>query len=377
MTIQPIPGCTRRGVAIVMILVIMAVVGAAATGVHFATLRGARDSRDSLRRAHALAAAEYGLYEALAPAAWSAGWNTTNARGLLVTRIHQLAEGAVDTVRLWKLAPASFLLTSDAVLGAGPLRARRRLGLLVALRAPRIMPLAAATAREQITLSGASTISGIDTPVPHWLCPPTADALPAAAVADRSLVTTSDCDDASCLIGPTDILATPRAAEITTHERFGSTERSELAARGIPLDPGTAIHAPAPTLDVHGACDVANPRNLGDPLRALGVASPCADHFLVGHALGDLHIAGGAAQALLVVDGDLTLDAGVHLYGVAIVRGTLHLSGAAHLTGLALASRITLDARSRIDHSRCALATALRAAATPTVPRGPAWVEMY
>jgi hypothetical protein len=190
-------------------------------------------------------------------------------------------------------------------------------------------------------------------------------------------VTTSDCDDASCLIGATDILVTLRAAEPEPYERFGSTSRSELAGRGIALATGTTIHAPTPTLDASGDCDLANPRNLGDPFRYLGVSSPCADHFLVGHALGDLHISGGAAQALLVVDGDLTVDAGAHLFGVAIVRGTLHLSGAAHFTGLALATRITLEARSRIDYSRCALTLALRAASVPTVPRGPSWVELY
>jgi len=377
MTRHPSSAHTRRGIAIVMVLVAMVVLGVAAAGVLFATQRGARDSGDSLRRTRTLAAAEYGLYHSLSPAEWRSRWNTTSERGLLATRVHQLAEGAIDTVRLWKLAPASFLLTSDAALGVGPLRARRRLGLLVALDAPRLTPLATVTARNQVTIAGASTISGIDTPVPQWLCPQPADALPAVAVTDRALVATSDCDDATCLIGWTEILATPRAAEPETHERFGTTQRSELAAGGVPIASGTTIHVPTPTLDAHGACDLANPRNLGDPLRYLGVSSPCADHVLVGHALGDLHISGGAAQALLIVDGDLTLDAGAHFFGVAIVRGTLHLSGAAHLTGVVLASRIILEARSRIDYSRCALAHALRAAAIPTVPRGPSWVEVY
>lgn len=375
---QPLrPSRARRGIAIVMVLVAMTVLGVAAAGVLFAITRGSRDSSDTLRRTHALAAAEYGLYHALAPAEWSSRWNTTTERGLLATRVQQVADGVVDTTRIWKLAPASFLLTSDAALGAGPLRARRRLGLLVALRVPRITPLAAATAREQIALAGASTISGVDAPVAHWICPPLGDALPAVTVADRSLVTTSDCDDASCLVGTTDISVTPLAAEPEAHERFGATSRAEIAARGAPLAPGITIHAPTPTLDAHGDCDLANPGNLGDPFRYLGASSPCADHFVVGHALGDLHVAGGAGQALLVVDGDLTIDAGAHLFGVALVRGTLHLSGAAHFTGLVLATRITLESRSRIDYSRCALTLALRAAAVPTVPRGPAWVEMY
>jgi hypothetical protein len=363
--------------AVLMVLVAMILLGLTASAVHFAALRASRDSADALRRTQALAAAEYGLYHALVPTQWQSRWNTTSTRGLLATRVHRLPDGLVDTVRVWKLDDGSFLLTSEATMGAGPLRARRRLGLLVAPVAPTLAPLAAVTAREQVSLTGGAAISGTDVPVPRWPCPPPADALPAVAVADRAMVTASECGAAPCLSGSTDVLTTPRAGEADMLEYVGGTARSELAARGVPLSHGATIHVPNPSLDAHGACDTTNSRNLGDPLRPLGELSPCADYFFLGHASGDLRISGGTGQLLLFVEGDLTLDAGTRLFGVALVRGTLRLLGGAQFTGAVLASRVTLGAGSRIDYSRCALTHAMRAAAVPAVPPGPSWVELY
>jgi hypothetical protein len=367
----------RRGIAIVLVLVAMTVLGVAAAGTHFAALRSSRDSRDALRRARVLAAAEYGLHHALTPAEWRAPWATISERGLLATQVHYLEGGVVDTVRTWKLTSNAFLVTSDAVHGAGPLRARRRLGLLVSLVAPTLTPMAAATAREHVSVADGSSISGNDASVSQWSCPPPAHPLPAVAAADEAMVTMHDCDSQSCLTGSASILATPRAAESDAYEDFGVASRADLAARVVPLAPGASIHVPTPSLDTQGACDTVSPRNLGDPLRTLGHHSPCANHIFLGHALGDLRISGGAGHALLIVDGDLTLDTGTQFFGAVFVRGTLRLSGSAHLTGVALATRITLDGGSRIDYSRCAMDLALHAAALPTVPPGPAWVELH
>lgn len=360
-----------------LVLIAMTVLAITAAGSHFVALRASRDSRDALRRARVLAAAEYGLYRSLDPAEWPPAWNTTAERGLLATRSYHLERGVVDTVRIWKLTTSSFFLTSEAMDGNGALSARRRLGVHLSLTAPGFAPMAPVTVREQLTIAGGSVISGADTPVSYWSCQEPADALPAIAIADASMVAASECGDTPCLTGSDELLATPLAAAAGVHERFGSVSRSELAARGVTLAAGTVIHAPSPTLDARGGCDSSDSRNLGDPLRVHGGRSPCADHVFVGHALGDLRVAGGAGQVLLVVDGDLELDAGVHLFGFAVVRGTLRLAGAARFVGAALASRVVMDGGSRIDHSRCALATALRAAALPAVPRGAAWVELH
>jgi hypothetical protein len=90
-----------------------------------------------------------------------------------------------------------------------------------------------------------------------------------------------------------------------------------------------------------------------------------------------MRIEGGAAQGLLLVDGDLALAAGARFSGVALVRGVLEITDGSALDGAALASHITVRGGSRLRYSSCAVERALRAAAEPVVARGMAWSEMY
>jgi hypothetical protein len=70
-------------------------------------------------------------------------------------------------------------------------------------------------------------------------------------------------------------------------------------------------------------------------------------------------------QALLVVDGDLTLDAGARLYGMVVVAGALRLTGGSTFAGLALAAGgIDLGAASTLRGSACWAVLALSAART-------------
>ena len=84
-------------------------------------------------------------------------------------------------------------------------------------------------------------------------------------------------------------------------------------------------------------------------------------------------LAGGRHLGLLVVGGDLTLEAGASVIGAAVVRGTLRLRGrSGTVLGMAVAGRFdvapgTLAPLPAVRFSRCAAAGALRAAA-PLMP---------
>lgn len=360
-----------------MAVVAMAVLGALVAGVFFAAMRDQRDGRDAVSRVQALAAAEYGLELTLAPGKWRSTWNTTARRGVLDTLVYDPGVASSDTVRLWKLESNSFLVVSSG--GAGPAisRASRRVGLLVALRVPRLPALGAATARDGAAISDSSSISGFDSAPPYWKCPPSAPALPAVAVADASLVDDGACTVHPCLLGASPVRVDSAAGSVATSAQFGEASRASIAAAAVQLPADAVMIAPAPSLDPAGECNSSDPRNLGDPARALGASSACADYFPVLHAPGNMHLQGGEGEGFLLVDGDLTIGDGAHFYGVVVVLGVLEITDGASFRGVAIASSINVNAGSRLDYSSCAADLALRAAGVPVVPPGQAWTEMH
>lgn len=109
-----------------------------------------------------------------------------------------------------------------------------------------------------------------------------------------------------------------------------------------------------------GACDTADPLNLGDPG---GPPGPCGDHLPARGRDGDLVLRGGVGQGLLVVDGSLAL-AGARWDGVVVTSGDLVLREGARLLGWArVGGGLDVDASSRIGLSGCRAFRALVRAA--------------
>jgi Tfp pilus assembly protein PilX len=125
----------RRGVALVMTLGAIAVIGALVAGVLLSSLLERRAAMDEMLRSRALDAAELGLASTVAPAAWNDAWSTTAARGTITLRAFALdAPDAVDTVRVTKLSAHALLVVSDARVGLSALAfARRRVSTIVVL----------------------------------------------------------------------------------------------------------------------------------------------------------------------------------------------------------------------------------------------------
>lgn len=360
-----------------MTVVAMAVLGALVTGVFFAALRHQRDGRDAIHRVQALATAEYGLAVALSPESWQSSWNNTTRRGALADVALEPEPGSSDSIRIWKLARNSFLLTSTGVAGSGASRAVRRLALAVALRVPVLALRSTVIARHGALVSDSSLIFGADTVPPGWSCPPAEGEQPAIVAPPAATADTLGCTDLPCLIGAPPFLADTLAGAADTYERFGALDRDTVAAAAVQLADDVVLASPSPTLDGAGECDVGRLDNLGDPLRTLGPHSPCADHFVVMHAPGNMRIEGGEGQGMLLVDGNLTLARGARFSGVVVVRGVLEITERSELHGSALASSVSVHDGSRIRYSSCAVERALRAAAEPVVPDGPAWSEVY
>lgn len=127
---------------------------------------------------------------------------------------------------------------------------------------------------------------------------------------------------------------------------------------------GVTLDGVGPVIDPQGGCDSSVATNWGAPGAA---AHPCFDHLPLIHVDGHLRVRGpGPGQGILLVEGDLVLEAGFAFHGVVVVRGRTKASGAAtRIYGGALAGNEARGSHeaaegARLSFDRCAVRRALR-----------------
>ena len=361
----------REGSTLLVTIIAMAILGALSAGVFVASWREAQIGATSILRTRALAAAEFGAYSALTPLQWRSPWSSSTAVTRVLRRHDQIAADVVLDVDVWTLGRSSAFVYASGTAGSPSHSARRRIGLLVALRLPTLPRIAAAIARRGIIVTDSSVVSGRDTSLSD--CPPPDSSIAALAVAEAANVDTTACSH--CLVGAPPVVVTPLAASVETYERFGQVDRSFLSSLAATIPSGTSL-SPTPRLDAGGDCDAHALGNFGDPLRVLGADSPCAS-FVVLERAGGLQLVGGAGQGMLLVDGDLTLSGGARFDGVIIAQGDVRIERGARLTGLVLARQIAVSDGSIVRYSSCAVDRAIVAGARPIPQPGESWVEMF
>lgn len=365
----------ERGIALVVSLIGLIVVGALVTGVFASGYIEQRVGENTRWIERSFSAAEYGLSETIAK------WNTGVFNQLPVggsAGVAGTSPGGVGhydgTVR--RLNQELFLVQ---VTGRDPDgRARQPLGAFVKLRPLQIDVRAALTTREQPRVGGSAQIDGSDHR-PWADCPP-----PAAAVAGIRLPQGDQvrfiggCAGGSCVAGSPQVLNDAGVSAATFFD-YGDFDWDGLVAMATKvLTPGTYTGInPRVT---NGQCDVGLPNNWGAPEDP---SSPCHRYFPVIYVPGSMAINGNAGQGLLVVDGDLRVQGGFRFFGLAIVRGALQTTGTGgHFNGGVLAANQFMDqidilGNAEVNYSSCAVARALQAGSPGTMIRSRGWMQAY
>ncbi|HEX6967171.1 MAG TPA: hypothetical protein VF166_15380 [Gemmatimonadaceae bacterium] len=372
----------RDGFALAVAIGAIVVIGALIAGVFFEASQQFRIGRGTLLQERARAAAENGLHILFDPTQqnlrWKPAWN--NAPTGMQTQVVFTSDGAIDTVRLTKLTPTNFLLVSDArVVRAHQVQAKRRVGMLVTLRVPEINIRGALTVRGALKVTGSSQISGNDTPINNWNCPPADTALPGVASSDTTKIDASGgCGGYACISGNPKVVQDTMASKDSTYFQFGDVDWATLTSMAKQFTAGT----PAPSTNVDGTCNTADPANWGDPLRTTSPA-PCADYYPIIYAPSSLSLQNGVGQGILLVEGDLKVTGNFTFYGPVIVKGTFSTQGnGAHFNGGLMAANVDLDpntvaGNAIINYSSCALSRAVNGAATPLPAQLRPWVELF
>jgi hypothetical protein len=373
----------RPGIVLPIVLLVLLVVELLAAGaLALACLQHslARERVGSLR---AQLAARSGTADLIAH--WDAGQYQTFAPGARSAGLARALDSQSRySTTLERLSASLFLTQADGAAGppaAGAARARA--GRLVAVLDIARMAAqfgAAFSAPGGVQLTGLATIDADHAVLPPsgwsatecstWL--PLPVALPALIVADA---TTVGIGPSAIVTGSPPILEQPGSAALPV-DVLGELDFAGLRAAADRIEAGTIALA---AIAAAGACTTGAPGNWGAPLNQ---AHPCAGYFPLIFAPGDLAITSGAGQGVLIVDGDLSLAAGVQFYGIVLVRGRIQAGLNAEIVGAAQAGSLTpsLLAGASIVRSNCALSRALSRGpalnrAQPRTPRS--WIPLY
>jgi hypothetical protein len=356
----------RRGLALPVAIFTIAIVVLFIAGSSFAATQEARASLGTLSERSALETAEYGATAVLRD--WDPQWNVSAAIGqTLGPFTHTMSNGAIATVRLTRTSLTTWWVISEGMTGRTVAReARRTLNAILRLDlAPGVVDAALGVA-DSASVRGTGTVVGTDSAEARGLCASLTSA-PTAGVAAA---------DTTRVTGIGGIIGTPTLMTDST-----------IAARVAQLDsaltpdivlPDGAIVAPAPVV-VAGRCDTLAVTNWGD-----SNGGPCASHWPVIRALGDVIVRGGTGQGILIAAGDVQFENGATFSGIVTPRDDFVTgSGGGSVLGVVIAGdarrgggdHTVVGSGSRIQRSTCRVQQARFAAAHPTRVTQRWWAE--
>ena len=312
---------TQSGAALVLTIFALFVVGTLLSMTLLIGLTEHQIGRNFIQLKQSFSAAEWGLLE---PARrWNPAVHNRLRIGETLAFSGRIGAGPgqfrADLTRMNELL---FLILAEGSSGVGT--GNQRLGALLQIDPLNFTARAALTTAVQTEVDQWSLIDGSDQAPLGWICPPDASSLPAIRVpsADSLAARVVGCLSNSCVRGNPPMAVDSTLLGSIIGDLDGTT-LAELKGLATTVISGGSLRV-QPTV-LNATCITANPTNWGDPYDRSGA---CGDYFPLVYSTGDLQVLEGRGQGILVVDGDLALEAGVEYDGVVLLTGSLLSNGA-------------------------------------------------
>lgn len=368
----------RPGFAAPLALCMLAAVAGLAAGSFHSLVQARRAAHRSWREQQAAAVADRVIRTALE------AWDVARYDSLRVGGVHSIpvAAGSADAAHaqgiVMRITKGLFWVTSVGRAAPGTaVEARRAVQLLVEVLGPS-MPGVALTSRGVVRVGADAEISADDRPPPGWVdCPPPDTGSQAAVLVPEGVPVTRTGGGG----GPT-AATDPAAGDPRTYDRLGRVSVAQLADRAQVIIPGGAILSPTP--DIRRDCRSDGNGHLpaeswGEPLRT-GNSDACERYLPVIAAGGDLTVAGGRGQGVLIVNGLLRIRGPFLFAGLILATGGIEVTG----PDVAIYGAVLSSGSGGVDwrggalrRSTCALEKAREAAARPYVVPRRGWAEVY
>ncbi|NNG17040.1 MAG: hypothetical protein HKM89_11215 [Gemmatimonadales bacterium] len=377
----------ERGIALVMAVFAIVVIGALVAGTFFAGRLEQRTGLNAMSGAQSFEAAEAGLTDVLDN--WDTSIYNAMATGDTMTLPSVSMGGNTWYVnRVTRMNDNLFQIISAGAKAdaGGNIMAQRVVGTFARLIMPLVDMTAAITVNGTMTIGGSTEVSGVDENPVGWSgsCATPTDTLAGIRSSSTTVNTNgANCSGLACVEGDPQFQGGDPTVDSTIFNDFGGISFDELAAMADIQVSGTRTGlAPSLTVAVPPRCDRSDDNNWGEPYFGTGFAA-CFNYFPIIYAPHNVRISGGRGQGILLVEGDLELSGGMEFYGPVIVQGRVRSTGTGgHIFGGLMAAQVDLDpstltGNSLAQFSSCALERALRAAATARPLGERAWMQVY
>jgi len=346
----------ERGLALLLSLITIVVIGGLVTGIFVAGRLEMAGGRSSVLGTQAMEAAEAGMNDMLAN--WSVAYNTYGIYGDSVFPAVNLG-GRRYTQTLTRMAGGKYLLNvrGDRLNPSGAVIATRYLGRFLRLAIPYLDIEAAVTAKNGVTVGGNIDIDRFDTNPPNWTgCAPPDNKAGARRAGDI------DAHGASSVTGsPPEIQYDSTVVDSTFTHPFDALKGMAT----LTLAPGTYTGMAPSITGTPSVCDKANSNNWGEPYAppAAGVVTECRGYFPIIYVPGNVSASTGRGQGILLVEGQADLTGNVIFDGVIIALGDIKINGNGNkVTGAVLAAGAAdnLHGTPDVFYSSCAIHRALQ-----------------
>jgi hypothetical protein len=367
-------GTLRNGFALIAAIAALAFIEIVAIGLVALTLRAHTSVQEYATRSAANLVAESAVREAIAHwdelalafpppgMQFAVPWATGTTPG-----------GTGYAVSAERLRRGQLLLRADAWTGANGTRASAVAAVTsIPTDEARLDFHAAVTAGGDLTLLAGATVDGTSPgaaqpPLQPADCVDPGPAAPVPAGTQRpgiAIATGASLTQmaGASVSGAPAVMSSAARTSASAFQRLGRVPLADLAAIADALVTGTVLIGPRTAA---AACDTVAWGNWGAPSNR---AHPCFDWLPLVYAQGDLTIAGGEGQGILVVAGNLTIAAGVRFVGAILVTGRFDAGGA------------SIDGSVRIGGAGSRSAAAIRfddCALTRAFTRSPAMRKVY
>jgi type II secretory pathway pseudopilin PulG len=374
----------RRGVALILTLVVVVVLAILSTGAVISSMQEFRGGRNALVEQRAFAVAEFGLNSEISN--WDRGRNLPPPRGMAIGAIDSanvfVAQGDTAKVYIQRLTDNTFWVRSvgRASIGNAQLESQRMTNMVVRIAYPTINPGGAIVTAGDVKVSGNATVTGNNTDPSLWTQCASITGRDTFAItyAPGKDVQTGGSSD---IIGGTH--ADPAAGDSNTYVRYGTESWNSLVAAADLTLPGGS-YGPMP-VGTATTCDLSVNMNWGEPFR-LGTdhVKGCEDYFPIIYFSGSATLTKGRGQGILLVNGDLRTVGNVQWYGLIIARddivkgaGTFDLWGSAMSRNANVSDDNSIVGTSKFQWSKCAVESALRGSAILTRTKERSWAQLY
>ena len=368
---------SERGIALVVAIVALVVIGAIVAGTFFVSTLEQKTAENSVEAAQAYQAAEAGIVKNVAN--WDTGNNTLAVDGNTTIAQDSVAAGTYFNVTISRLNSSLFFLRSVGTRNGATQT------LAMVLRTVTINPNvnAAVTAKGNVTVGGNATIDGTNTNPSGWSgC---ASSPNMGGIRTSGTVSTN---------GNPTIAGSPARIQndsSVTDALFQTPFNQFKAMATMTLAGGNGngsyitYNGMAPsTTGSPARCNRTDANNWGEPLRTGGQVAECVAYSPIIYFDGNVKVTNGRGQGILLVDGDFSITGNFSWTGLVIAIGQVKTgNGTSNVTGAILANNADIGDQTSfsgtpvVSYSKCAIDYVLNntAVARPLAMRS--WAQVF